>query len=326
MSQFVTLEFKRGTAANWASRNPILAPGEPGIELDTDTLKIGDGVTPWNDLEVLRFGSSVAVGKGTGVNQGANSVAIGLDSGTNQGANSISIGNKAGFGTVHPQASNTIILNASGSEVDGVLNQTNSFYVTPIRQDVTKTIPLMYDPSTYEIVQGNMTSGPTGVTGATGITGDTGATGVTGETGATGVTGATGATGVTGVTGATGITGDTGPRGIDGLSISVQGSTGILVRQSESIYTISTNFLNISGAPPAASVFLYGQLFEWNNDYGYPFGAQSTYFVEPITVPGTYLVTCTCTGIDPARNGAGRLYIAEQVSALFWTNDISAGL
>ena len=43
--------FRRDTAANWASANPILALGEMGIVTDTRTFKVGDGVNQWNDLE-----------------------------------------------------------------------------------------------------------------------------------------------------------------------------------------------------------------------------------------------------------------------------------
>lgn len=42
---------QRGTAARWAQLNPTLGPGEPGVEIDTGLLKIGDGNTAWNDLE-----------------------------------------------------------------------------------------------------------------------------------------------------------------------------------------------------------------------------------------------------------------------------------
>ena len=38
------------TAAVWASYNPILLTGEIGIESDTTSLKVGDGVTAWIDL------------------------------------------------------------------------------------------------------------------------------------------------------------------------------------------------------------------------------------------------------------------------------------
>lgn len=48
-----TFQFKRGLADAWARLNPILAPGEPGWTLDTHILKIGDGVTPWNSLNVI---------------------------------------------------------------------------------------------------------------------------------------------------------------------------------------------------------------------------------------------------------------------------------
>lgn len=40
----------------WTSVNPILAPGELGIESDTNYIKIGDGKTPWNELEYANTG------------------------------------------------------------------------------------------------------------------------------------------------------------------------------------------------------------------------------------------------------------------------------
>ena len=45
-----TLQFKRGKAEAWERNNPILAAGEPGFELDTGKLKIGDGSTKWKEL------------------------------------------------------------------------------------------------------------------------------------------------------------------------------------------------------------------------------------------------------------------------------------
>ena len=44
------IQFRRDTAANWTSANPVLAHGEMGLETDTDTFKIGDGTTAWNSL------------------------------------------------------------------------------------------------------------------------------------------------------------------------------------------------------------------------------------------------------------------------------------
>ena len=48
-----TFKFKRGTAARWAEVNPVLAQGEPGFVYDSNRLKIGDGVTHWNDLPYI---------------------------------------------------------------------------------------------------------------------------------------------------------------------------------------------------------------------------------------------------------------------------------
>ena len=44
------IQIRRGTLANWASTNPILASGEMGFESDTNKFKFGDGVTAWNSL------------------------------------------------------------------------------------------------------------------------------------------------------------------------------------------------------------------------------------------------------------------------------------
>ena len=47
------LQLKRGTAERWYTVNPILAIGEPGFVYDDNKLKIGDGVTPWNELPYI---------------------------------------------------------------------------------------------------------------------------------------------------------------------------------------------------------------------------------------------------------------------------------
>lgn len=45
-----TLQMRNDTAANWTSKNPILAKGELGVEIDTKKFKFGDGITAWQDL------------------------------------------------------------------------------------------------------------------------------------------------------------------------------------------------------------------------------------------------------------------------------------
>lgn len=46
----VRFQLRRDTAANWASVNPVLALGEPGVETDTLKVKVGDGTLNWNNL------------------------------------------------------------------------------------------------------------------------------------------------------------------------------------------------------------------------------------------------------------------------------------
>lgn len=47
---YIQLQFRRDTSLNWQQTNPLLASGEMGIELDTRTFKVGDGVLRWNAL------------------------------------------------------------------------------------------------------------------------------------------------------------------------------------------------------------------------------------------------------------------------------------
>jgi hypothetical protein len=44
------IQFRRGTSAEWAAANPILAQGEIGIDLDVNRFKVGTGLTSWNYL------------------------------------------------------------------------------------------------------------------------------------------------------------------------------------------------------------------------------------------------------------------------------------
>lgn len=49
----VTFKLRRDLAADWTEKNPRLHAGEPGFEIDTNKLKIGDGNSFWNDLDYL---------------------------------------------------------------------------------------------------------------------------------------------------------------------------------------------------------------------------------------------------------------------------------
>ena len=47
----VQIQFRRGTASEWETVDPILALAEMGIETDTDLFKIGDGIKTWTELD-----------------------------------------------------------------------------------------------------------------------------------------------------------------------------------------------------------------------------------------------------------------------------------
>ena len=54
------IQLRRDYAANWKSTNPVLSLGEPGVELDTHEMKVGDGITPWNSLSYIQTGGQDA--------------------------------------------------------------------------------------------------------------------------------------------------------------------------------------------------------------------------------------------------------------------------
>lgn len=208
-----TIRLRRGTAAEWTAKNPVLADGEPGYETDTRLEKVGDGSTSWNELAYASGGSGATGPQGpqgeTGPagpqgDPGADG-ADGLDgtdgadgSGWTGGSYSDLTGvvtftsdDGLGFSTGD-------LRGTDGS--DGLLGATGP----PGPQGDT-------GPQGPEGPEGP--AGPQGETGPAGATGATGATGPTGPAGPQGDTGPTGATGPEGPAGATGPTGPEGPQG-----------------------------------------------------------------------------------------------------------------
>lgn len=63
-NRYVTarLSVRRGTKDQWEQQDTVLLEGEPGWEVDTERLKIGDGVNSWSSLNYLKFGDSEAAG------------------------------------------------------------------------------------------------------------------------------------------------------------------------------------------------------------------------------------------------------------------------
>lgn len=55
----VKFQLRRDTLANWISRNTVLALGEPSVVSDTGQMKVGDGVTTWNNLPYVGPSASI---------------------------------------------------------------------------------------------------------------------------------------------------------------------------------------------------------------------------------------------------------------------------
>lgn len=177
----VRFELREDTASHWTAANPILRAGEPGFEIDTNKLKIGDGNRRWNELSYLT---------GAGA-EGDSAYEVAVNNGF--------VGTESQWlaSLVGPQGPTgaTGATGATGSTgpqgPQGTAGATGSTGATG--------------------AQGPQ--GPKGDTGDTGATGAQGPAGATGSTGATGAQGPQGDPGSTGATGATGATGPTGPQG-----------------------------------------------------------------------------------------------------------------
>jgi hypothetical protein len=48
------IKVRRDTGANWTANNPVLNDGEQGFDKTAQKMKVGDGVTAWNDLSYMK--------------------------------------------------------------------------------------------------------------------------------------------------------------------------------------------------------------------------------------------------------------------------------
>ena len=59
-TKITKIQLRRDTYQNWQDANPTLSSGEFGVESDTYSLKIGNGVDAWNDLDYFTAGDAGA--------------------------------------------------------------------------------------------------------------------------------------------------------------------------------------------------------------------------------------------------------------------------
>lgn len=76
------IQLRKGSSSEWSNVNPILASGEPGYDFTNNIIKVGDGVTSWNNLSSISASSSgsgsvdldTTLVAGTGINFSYDSV------------------------------------------------------------------------------------------------------------------------------------------------------------------------------------------------------------------------------------------------------------
>ena len=56
---FNLIELRAGSADLWSMVNPILGIGEPGFDLTNNSMKVGDGVKTWEELDYISSGRDV---------------------------------------------------------------------------------------------------------------------------------------------------------------------------------------------------------------------------------------------------------------------------
>jgi hypothetical protein len=140
------IAFGNGAGQNSQGGEAVAIGTNAGYDLQgIDAVAIGTSAGETDQGE-----KAVAIGDSAGyINQGDYAVAIGHGAGNGtQGSYAVAIGMSAGETN---QAANTIILNATGSTVNGVSSQTNSLYVAPIRNASGTNGLLQYNTTTNEV-------------------------------------------------------------------------------------------------------------------------------------------------------------------------------
>lgn len=70
------IQYRRSTATEWATANPVLYSGEIGYDTTNNELRVGDGVTPWSGLGPI--GTGTAAGLATKIPLAEKGIASGV--------------------------------------------------------------------------------------------------------------------------------------------------------------------------------------------------------------------------------------------------------
>jgi hypothetical protein len=173
---------RRASALEWFTTDPVLSAGEPGVELDTGKVKIGDGVKAWTDLPYFLNEDAIAALIATSLEEAV------LEGVEGDSAYEVAVNN--GFVGTEPQWLASLVGPQGPQGIPGVKGDTG---------DV----------------------GPQGIQGVPGDEGPQGPQGIQGEEGPQGVKGDTGDEGPQGPQGIQGVPGTDGVDGVDGESVTV---------------------------------------------------------------------------------------------------------
>ena len=246
------IQLRRDTAANWVSNNPILLPGELGIEVDTLKFKVGNG-SRWNATTSYALKAGEANGIATlnslgkiPTSQLPDSISAGVDL---NAAIAALTSNSIAEGTTNKYFTNQRAIDAVSSSIASAIatetasrnaaiatqaTSTTAAIATAKSQAITaasddasaKVIAAKADAvllaATYtdsaiatEVINRNsaISTAVSGITSGSGTVGPAGPQGLKGDTGLTGPQGLKGDTGLTGPQGLKGDTGLTGSTG-----------------------------------------------------------------------------------------------------------------
>ena len=299
----IQIQFKRGTASQWTSSNPVLALAEMGIETDTNKFKIGNGSTAWNSLSYGGIQGYTGSSGGLGYTGSG-----GLGYTGSKGDTGLGFSIAKSYASVAALTADT----APSAIVAGQF----AIIETGSVQDADNAKLYLWSGSAYSYVTDlSGTAGVTGPAGATGVVGASGVTGYTGSTGSLGYTGSFGASGATGPLGYTGSTGAgyTGSQGVAGsgyINLSMVGSitppfTGTARFYSPSAVTINTVYANLSAAPTSGNLNFV--IKKNGASIGNTFVLSSA-LMSPVSV-NVSLVTTDYLTLDVAGAEASDLYV-----------------
>jgi hypothetical protein len=166
---------RRDTLGNWQANNPVLLSGEPSYVTDTGKLKVGDGITPWNQLDYY-YGATGATGLTGPIGVTGPTGAIGVTGPTgDMGVTGPtgSVGPTGPIGVTGPTGIDFSLILQNSKTGNYALEITDKNKIVTVTSSGSSTILVPADTS-VAFEYGTMIRLKRGGTGAVGVTGEGG--------------------------------------------------------------------------------------------------------------------------------------------------------